>query len=94
VAFIAIEFINPVSANEWFKNFPINEKIQISSNISANCTIHFKQQTTKLSNQYIQKLCSCVGMQMADLLVPFDIIEEQQKNPNRVIDNTTSFRKI
>jgi hypothetical protein len=31
---------------------------------------------------------------MAEILVPFDINEEQQKNANRVVDQTTSFRQI
>jgi hypothetical protein len=35
-----------------------------------------------------------IERKMAEILVSFDISEEQQKNANRIVDHKTSFRKI
>lgn len=83
-----------VVADDLFRNLSANEKIQFSTNISSNCTIHFKNQTTKIPNQTIQKICSCTGREMTELLIPFDILEESQKNSVKVTDYSTTFRKI
>jgi hypothetical protein len=94
LCFLFLTLPNNAISEDLFRNLSANEKIEISSNISSNCTLHFKQQTKNIPNQLIQKMCSCVGREMAEMLVPYDILEESQKNPTNVTNYNTNFRKI
>jgi hypothetical protein len=77
-----------------FRNLTAPEKSELSANISSRCSLIYKQQTTKISDKNIQDICSCTAHEMVTLLVPYDILEENTKNKDRVVDPGTNFRKI